>query len=228
VNESAKKLLPVLLILSNAMAACSSSPTRLNEIVHADLTQDLPQPASNELADLKSLLLLPGAPRGAMGEFADTCADDLPKDKLKAKAAALNLVKYDSAKMHWCFYSKLARLESTLQTEANSSSRQKRVNEQYSFLAPLATAFLELHSDSRYLTQMSQYYSQISEWVFFKKATPQSMLADYGIKIAPALAQKIKAASPTHLPASPVETNRAPASVIEEEPSLPSPFREKN
>ena len=54
----------------------------------------------------------------------------------------------------------------------NWSERQKKVFEAYSFLAPIANAFQENYRDSRYLRWAAQYYTKISEWVFFRKVRP--------------------------------------------------------
>ena len=138
----------------------------------------VPHPAGFDLADLKAIFLSPLAPRGALGEFADTCDDEFKKllimtpNREDIKKAALELVTQDPERMHWCFYSKISRLQDTLQTDATWSVRQKRVLESFEFLSPIANAFLDSFHDSRYFRWAAQYYSRISEWVFFKKLQP--------------------------------------------------------
>ena len=84
----------------------------------------------------------------------------------------MELVTQDPERMHWCFYSKIVRLQGILQSDSTWSLRQKKVIESFEFLSPIASAFLECFHDSRYLRWATQYYTKVSEWVFFKKLNP--------------------------------------------------------
>jgi hypothetical protein len=138
----------------------------------------IPHPAGFDLADLRALLASPLAPKAVTGEFADTCDEDFQKllaatnQKEEHDLGANELVTADPSRMHWCFYAKISRLEDVLQTDSTWSERKKKILESFSFLSPIANAFSVTYHDSRYLRWASQYYSKVSEWVFFKKLEP--------------------------------------------------------
>jgi hypothetical protein len=138
----------------------------------------VPHPAGFDLADLRAIFLNPMAPKAALGEFADTCDEEFVKLsgltplKEERKAGAVELVIHDPERMHWCFYSKISRLQDVLQSDATWTSRQKKVLEIFDFLTPVANAFMDQYHDSRYLRWASNYYARISEWVFFRKVGP--------------------------------------------------------
>jgi hypothetical protein len=207
----------------------------------------VPHPAGFDLADLRAMLVSPLAPKAVLGEFADTCDEEFKKlteatpQKEERKKGAEELVTSDPERMHWCFYAKISRLQDVLQSDSTWSLRQKKVIESFEFLTPIANAFLATYHDSRYLRWAAQYYSKVSEWVFFKKLTPSpdstllyttgekpaaenwmsrqreeseptSVFAKYGISFQPTVAGAN----------SPLEPQaRAPASVIETAPSKP-------
>ena len=182
----------------------------------------VPHPAGFDLADLKAIFYSPLAPKGALGEFADTCDEEFKKlsDATRVpderRKGAEELVPTDPERMHWCFYAKISRLQEVLQGDTTWGTRQKRVLEAFSFISPVAKAYLDVYHDSRYLRWATQYYSKISEWVFFKKVVPtpgstvanvnnsrtalepwvavdqsktdHSIFAKYGITLAPTIA----------------------------------------
>lgn len=138
----------------------------------------IPHPAGYELSDLRALFFSPLAPQGVQGEFADTCDDEfkklteVTKSRDDLKLGATELVTNDPERMHWCFYSKLNKLQMVLNSDATWSTRQKKVLETYKFIGPISVAFTDVYHDSRYARWASTYYSKISEWVFFKKVAP--------------------------------------------------------
>ena len=138
----------------------------------------VPHPVGYEMVDLKAMLLSPLAPKGVLGEFADTCDDEYRKlsvttvSKEDLKRGAEELVTKDPERLHWCFYAKLSRLQDIVTSDATWSVRQRKVLETYNFLSPVANAYVNIYQDSRYLRWASIYYSKISEWVFFKAVSP--------------------------------------------------------
>lgn len=140
----------------------------------------VPHPASFELASLRSIFHSPLAPMDVEGEFATNCDSEFQKLTTltnsieERKKGATELVSGDPERMHWCFYSKISKLQETLQSDTTWGDRQKKVFETFGFITPVANAFLDLYHDSRYLRWATQYYSKISEWVFFRKVTPNS------------------------------------------------------
>ena len=138
----------------------------------------VPHPAGFDLADLRAVLVSPLAPKAVLGEFADTCDEDFKKlldatnQKEEHDKGANELVTKDPERMHWCFYAKISRLQDVLQSDSTWTQRQKKVLESFAFLSPIANAFMTTYHDSRYLRWAAQYYSKVSEWVFFKKLTP--------------------------------------------------------
>jgi hypothetical protein len=138
----------------------------------------VPHPAGFDLADLRAILVNPLAPPAVLGEFADICDEEFTKltglttQKEERDRGAIELVKQDPERMHWCFYAKISRLQDTLQTDTTWTQRQKKIIETFEFLSPIAGAFLSTYHDSRYLRWAAQYYSKVSEWVFFKKLQP--------------------------------------------------------
>jgi hypothetical protein len=211
----------------------------------------VPHPAGFDLADLKAILISPLAPENIMGSFVETCDSEFKKltestiQKEERQKGAAELVLGDPERMHWCFYSKIAKLEQVLQGDSTWSERQKLVLENFEFLSPVANAFLSTYHDSRYLRWAAQYYSKISEWVFFKKlaptpessvifttgvrpelepwvsvereaARPASVFAKYGISFEPSVAGAVNPFdTPLRTPASAVS-----APVVPVEPSL--------
>jgi hypothetical protein len=138
----------------------------------------VPHPVNFELASLRAIFYSPLAPQDVQGEFSKTCDQEFQKlaaasNSLEERQkAATELVSGDPERMHWCFYGKVSHLQETLQSDSTWSQRQKKVFETFVFISPLANSFLEVYHDSRYLRWATQYYSKISEWVFFRKVTP--------------------------------------------------------
>jgi hypothetical protein len=138
----------------------------------------VPHPSNFELASLRSIFHSPLAPENVEGEFVTTCDSEFMKlaslsNSIEERSTAADeLVAIDPERMHWCFYGKISKLQDTLQSDSTWSERQKKVFETFVFLTPIANSFMSVYHDSRYLRWATQYYSKISEWVFFKKVVP--------------------------------------------------------
>lgn len=212
-----------------------------------------PHPVGYENSDLKALFFSPLAPQGALGEFTDTCDDEFKRlsaatqSRDDKRRGAIELVTMDPERMHWCFYGKLTKLHDVLGSDATWSARQKKVIETYNFLGPIGLAFMDIYSDSRYTRWASQYYSKISEWIFFRKVAtteentlwmvnhqkkdlepwvplkPQSSLTSvftkYGITLSPVMTKPEAPVLTAEPQASDQNVNRIPASA----PENPSP-----
>jgi hypothetical protein len=176
----------IAFMLSIAASGCSTTQI-VEEKVPLPIVPEyvrVPHPAGFDLADLRAILVSPLAPPDISGVFADTCDVEFKKltsvtiQKEEREKGALELVTADPERMHWCFYSKISKLQEVLQSDSTWTERQKKVLEAFEFLSPIANAFLTTYHDSRYLRWAAQYYSKVSEWVFFKKLapTPESSL----------------------------------------------------
>jgi len=138
----------------------------------------VPHPANFELASLRSIFHSPLAPTDISTGFSKTCDSEfmqlarISNSIEERNKAAEELVSSDPERMHWCFYSKISSLQETLQTDTTWTERQKQVFDTYTFLTPLANGYLSVYNDSRYLRWATQYYTKISEWVFFRKVVP--------------------------------------------------------
>lgn len=166
-----------MMILTNG---CSSTTVVQEKPVIPEVPEyvKVPHPASFELGSLRAIFYSPLAPQDILGEFSKTCDGEFQKlvevsnSKEERQKAATELVSGDPERMHWCFYGKISKLEEVLQSDTTWSTRQKKVFETFTFLSPVSNAFLEVYHDSRYFRWATQYYSKISEWVFFRKVTP--------------------------------------------------------
>ncbi len=138
----------------------------------------VPHPSGFELSSLRSIFFSPLAPPEIHGEFVKTCDSEfmrlaeLSNSNEERNKAAGELVSTDPERMHWCFYAKISGLQDTLQTDTTWSERQKQVFKTFTFLTPIANGFLTVYNDSRYLRWATQYYTKISEWVFYRKVVP--------------------------------------------------------
>jgi len=138
----------------------------------------VPHPVNFELASLRAIFYSPLAPQDVQGEFSEKCDSEFMKlaeasNSLEERQkAAVELVSGDPERMHWCFYGKVSKLQEVLQGDTTWTQRQKKVFDTFIFISPVANAFLDVYHDSRYLRWATQYYSKISEWVFFRKVTP--------------------------------------------------------
>jgi hypothetical protein len=175
-----KTALLVLSFLSITISSCSTThvvETKKPLPVIPEYVR-VPHPAGFDLADLRAILVSPLAPADVNGAFAETCDAEFKKlaaatpQKEERYKGALELVTQDPERMHWCYYTKISKLQEILQGDSTWSERQKLVLESFEFLSPVANAFLKAYHDSRYLRWAAQYYSKISEWVFFKKLAP--------------------------------------------------------
>lgn len=174
------KSLTILAMTVSTLSACSST-TEIHEnptIPEVPEYVKVPHPVNFELASLRAIFFNPLAPKDVQAEFSENCDQDFQKlaeasnSLQERKDAAIEMVSVDPERMHWCFYAKISKLQDTLQSDTTWNQRQKKVLRTFVFLSPLANAFLEVYHDSRYLRWATQYYSKISEWVFFRKVTP--------------------------------------------------------
>ncbi len=252
-RESQKSFLIALFL---TMATACSSTTIVQEkptLPEVPEYVKVPHPSGFELSSLRSIFFSPLAPTDVHGEFVKTCDVEFMQlarisNSIEERTkAAEELVSTDPERMHWCFYAKISRLQETLQTDSTWTERQKQVFETYTFITPLANSFLNVYNDSRYLRWATQYYTKISEWVFYRKVIPssetterlltgvntdaldtwipvenkkareESVFAKYGISLIPSVASG----------ANPLDfTSRYPASV-ESKPDAPPSVSEK-
>jgi len=162
------------------MAGCSSTTVVQEKPPIPEVPEyvKVPHPINFELASLRAIFYSPLAPQDVQGEFSQNCDAEFQKlaqistSLEERQKAAVELVSGDPERMHWCFYGKISKLQETLQGDTTWSQRQKKVFETFTYLSPIANAFLDVYHDSRYLRWATQYYSKISEWVFFRKVTP--------------------------------------------------------
>jgi hypothetical protein len=163
---------------------CSSAPKQKSIAFNEDLNgQDLSKiahPKNFEIETLKQFFKLESTPRGLLGEFADMCDEDFKRSMAsdgtarELKDLAHEFVKTNPVKMHWCFYSKLVRLDEVLTGDSSWAERQNAALKAYEFLSPVANAFNKIHQESRYKKWTNHYYSKINDWVL--KKTPNSNL----------------------------------------------------
>ncbi len=236
---------------------CSSTTVVQEQPVIPEVPEyvKVPHPINFELASLRAIFYSPLAPQDIQGEFSKTCDGEFQKlaelstSLEERQKAATELVSGDPERMHWCFYGKISKLQEVLQGDTTWSERQKKVFEVFTFISPTANAFLNVYHDSRYLRWATQYYSKISEWVFFRKVTPgpettmailegantnlepwvpvdtkiskkDSVFTKYGISLAPTVASGTNPLD---------QTERVPASkepAVQEKPAVPSPAME--
>lgn len=210
----------------------------------------VPHPVGFEMAEIRALFENPLAPQDGLRSFTDSCDQEFQMLKRATsvkedlRQGAQELVQLNAEKMHWCFYGKVERMQQQLKIEQTWSNRQKIVLDTYSFLTPVANAFIQVYHDSRYLRWATQYYSNISEWIFFRKVVPGpentlaltmsassdleswtkqhtqqkklSVFTRYGISMAtPEMVNKEMPGSMINYSNEDIESQRAPASVPE-------------
>lgn len=174
------KNLALTVMICSLSSACSSTSIVNEQPVLPEVPEyvKVPHPINFELSSLKAIFYHQLAPQEVQGSFSEKCDEDFQKlaqvssSREERAKAATELVTIDPEKMHWCFYSKISALQDQLQSDTTWSQRQKNVFETFEFIAPIANAFQESFHDSRYLRWAGQYYSKISEWVFFRKVQP--------------------------------------------------------
>lgn len=174
-------------LLTMVTTGCSSTTVVQDKPAIPEVPEyvKVPHPVNFELASLRAIFYSPMAPQDVQGEFAKNCDAEFQKlaeasNSLEERQkAAIELVSGDPERMHWCFYGKISKLQETLQGDTTWTQRQKKVFETFSYLSPTANAFLDVYHDSRYLRWATQYYTKISEWVFFRKvhAGPETTMA---------------------------------------------------
>jgi hypothetical protein len=171
-------LVPILAM--NALTGCSTAEVAPDKSVMPEVPDyvKVPHPVGYEIAEIRALFENPLAPKDGLGSFTDSCDQEFRKlsqattNKEERRQGAAELITLNAEKMHWCFYGKVERMQNNLRNEPSWGARQKIVLDAYEFLAPLANAFLVIYHDSRYMRWATQYYSNISEWIFFRKVVP--------------------------------------------------------
>lgn len=178
-----KRILQVILVpilALNSLQGCSTAEVAPDSSVMPEVPDyvKVPHPVGYEIAEIRALFENPLAPKDGLGSFTENCDQEF---RLLAQATSIKeerrqgageLVTLNAEKMHWCFYGKVERMQYNLKNEQSWSARQKIVLGTYEFLTPIANAFLAIYHDSRYMRWATQYYSQISEWIFFRKVVP--------------------------------------------------------
>lgn len=135
----------------------------------------VPQPTGSNLGDVMSLFAEPGAP--SRYDFKD-CHQELSQLQEKTKNrdeindGARELIRADAVKQHWCFYSRILKMEEDLKGANFLEDRQRVVLVYYSFLVPMARGFYSEFSDSRYMRVAVARYRSLSEWVFYRRVEP--------------------------------------------------------
>jgi hypothetical protein len=175
ISGSTKNLILFLILPACATTQVAKLPAALPEV---PAYVKVPHPGGFDLADLKAIFFHPLAPKGVLEGYSESCDADFKKlaeatpIRHERKTGAIELVKARPEEMHWCFYSKVLKLQENLQSDSTWTERQSKVLEAYEFLTPVANAYFDHFHDSRYLRWASQYYTKVSEWVFFKRVVP--------------------------------------------------------
>ena len=175
-----RRILQTLALGALAAASCTTakvSPESALPVVPP--YAQVPYPAGYTISDLRAIFTTPDAPK--LEDLKD-CDADFKKLKSLTQAlpelseGARELVRRDPVKYHWCFYGKILQLEEDLKAQSFLDEKQKSVLDAYSSLTPMSRAFLAEFHDSRYLRWGIKHYSQISEWIFYRKVelTPQT------------------------------------------------------
>lgn len=173
-------------LLTAGLFSCSSlikgkvieANTDVPETERADVTvpgyAGVPHPLGLQIGDVAGIFLAPDAPKREGSEM-QTCDSDYlalekkTKAKEELKQGLLELLRKEPIRYHWCFYSKILELESTLRKAQMLDERQKTVVDAYRFLGPLSRAFYREYKDSRYLRWAVSYYRRASELAFYRR-----------------------------------------------------------
>jgi hypothetical protein len=127
------------------------------------------------------------------------------------------LVRSDPVGYHFCFYSKVLKIEDGLKDPAKFMlDRQKLILKEFSFLAPVARAFQAEFQDSRYLRWAIQQYQTLSHSVLHRRVEPTPVLTAELMEMS---------RHPSYL-ARPTDRfpSRTPSAVTQENPAdLPTP-----
>jgi hypothetical protein len=139
----------------------------------------LPHPSGMDRSDLQSIFLTEAAPKPVTLKECDSNFKQLKSYSQsfdEIQRGALEMVRADPVKYHWCFYFKLSELEIELTQNVLLKERQKLAISNYFFLAPIAKAFRHEYNDSRYLRWAIQNYQKMSEWIFYRRVdlTPEA------------------------------------------------------
>lgn len=132
----------------------------------------VPHPEGLTIADLMALFAEKGAPAPDSQSGCDVTYRKLRErtrsfDELVR--GARELVKADPVMHHWCFYSTVWTLEQKIKDAPYIEDRQREVIRAYVYLTPMARAFREEYSDTRYLRWAISRYQRLSESVFYRR-----------------------------------------------------------
>lgn len=165
-------LLGGLIALLQGLTGCASPEVRPVPPPVVPEYLQVTHPTSTDLSDLDQVIRDPECPSST--DFLEHC--DLAfrqlysstVSQLEREQGTRELVRGHPTHYHWCFYRKLQALEQQLQDTPLLEERQKKVLFLYSFLGPIARAFLQEYQDSRYLRFASHRYQDLSQWLFDK------------------------------------------------------------
>lgn len=132
----------------------------------------VPHPTGSDLADLHAILIHKNFPEPEILKDCDQDFQKLYKLSLsegERKQGVRELVKRNPVYFHWCFYQKSYNVEEKVRSDAYIDDKQKTVLDTYTFLVPIARAYMSEFRDSRYLRWAVTQYRRLSERVFFRR-----------------------------------------------------------
>lgn len=132
----------------------------------------VPHPQGLDLGDLYVVFTHRDAPSPKDLKNCDSDFRELQKRttvRSEIEQGALELVRMDPVKLHWCYYSKLMEIEQEIKNAPYLEDRRDIILNTYSFLTPIARAFMSEYNDSRYMRWAVIRYRQLSETVFYRR-----------------------------------------------------------
>jgi hypothetical protein len=147
----------------------------------------VPHPAGYDMGDITALFSAPNAPSRESNKDCNTLVH-LSRKTIRNddefKEAVGELVHQNPIAYHWCYYGKLLELESQLRTEPFIDERQRIVLQTYSFLVPVAQAFIAEFHDSRYLRWAIRHYRRLSPRIFFQQVEQTPKMTNELVEVA--------------------------------------------
>lgn len=171
------------------LLSCSTTervPDPVPTIAPPDYVQ-VPHPLGFDIGDVQALFGMSNAPKP---ETLNACDADFRKlEKVtrqpdEIRKGARELVLQDPVNYHWCFYAKILNLESQLKNSSFIEEKQKALLETYSFLTPIARAYMVEYKDSRYLRWAVRHYRAVSEWVFYRKLDQSEQMTQLLVEVS--------------------------------------------
>lgn len=156
------------LVLSGCATSLDSQP-KLPEVPQY---LHVPHPDGQNFRDVEMIFMSKKAP--AMASL-DGCDEKFFKLREETNSneeiqqGAIELIMQDPVQYHWCFYSKIIRLEDDLEKSESWAAKKDLAMRAYLFLVPIARAYQLEYNDSRYLRWAIQHYRRISEVVFYRR-----------------------------------------------------------